>query len=59
MAYRGSPLKNLLIVVLLLTVGLSLAPYLVAVVMDVFAISVHSATGWDLGVGFVQNSLGL
>ena len=27
--------------------------------MDVFAVSVHSATGWDLGVGFVENSLGM
>ena len=54
-----APLKNLLIMVLVLTIGLSLAPYIVGVVMDVFAISVHSATGWDLGVGFVENSLGM
>ena len=54
-----APLKNLLIMVLLLTIGLSLAPYIVGVVMDVFAVSVHSATGWDLGVGFVENSLGM
>lgn len=45
--------------VLVLTIGLSLAPYIVGVVMDVFAVSVHSATGWDLGVGFVENSLGM
>ena len=44
-----APLKNLLIMVLVLTIGLSLAPYIVGVVMDVFAVSVHSATGWDLG----------
>lgn len=54
-----APLKNLLVMVLLLTIGLSLAPYIVGVVMDVFAVSVHSATGWDLGVGFVENSLGM
>ena len=39
-----APLKNLLIMVLVLTIGLSLAPYIVGVVMDVFAVSVHSAT---------------
>ena len=54
-----APLKNLLVMALLLTIGLSLAPYIVGVVMDVFAVSVHSATGWDLGVGFVENSLGM
>lgn len=52
-----SPIKSLLIMVLVLTVGLSLAPYVVAAVMDLFAISVHSVTGWELGLGFVQNTL--
>jgi len=41
-----------------MTVGLTLLPYLVAALMDMFSISVHSATGWDLGRGFVQNTLG-
>ncbi|MDR1512446.1 MAG: hypothetical protein LBS56_03030 [Propionibacteriaceae bacterium] len=59
MAPTRSPVRNLLIVALLMTVGLSLAPYLVALAMDVLSITVHSATGWELGLGFVKNTLGV
>ena len=54
-----APLKNLLLMVLVRTIGVSLAPYIVGVVMAVIAVAVHSASGWDLGVGFVENSLGM
>lgn len=53
----GASLKNLFVMVLLLTVGLSLAPFLVGLVMDALAVTIYSATGWDLSVNFMQNTL--
>jgi hypothetical protein len=54
-----APLKNLLIVALFLTVGLASAPFAIAICLDIFSITIYSATGWDLGLGFAQNTLGI
>jgi hypothetical protein len=52
-------MKSVVAVVVLVLIAVVAGPLLVAAVMDLFSIAIHTTTGWELGLGFVENTLAI